>query len=218
MIVIDYIKKNHSQIIKAVVQALQNGKAVVYPTDTTYGLAVDAINIRAIKKLYRIKGRNFNKPVHVVVPSVAYAKKIVKWNVAASALAKKFWPGPLTIVSLLLQRRSAPRQRGEVVLSAKTGFLGIRMPNNQVALDLSKHLKHPITATSANLSGQADCYSAQDVIKQFKNQKFKPDIIINAGKLPKRKPSTVVKISNRQIEILRHGPITSKQIKKVVSD
>ena len=97
MVIIDYKKKYHKQIIAAAVKALKAGKAVAYPTDTSYGLAVDATSVKAIKKLYKIKGRNFNKPVHVVIPSIAYGKKIARWNPVASKLAKKFWPGALTL-------------------------------------------------------------------------------------------------------------------------
>lgn len=226
MIVIDYSLKQHKQIIGACVRALKQGKAVVYPTDTSYGLAVDAANIKAIKKLYKIKGRNFNKPVHVVVPSVAYAKKIVRWNSIASKLAKNFFPGPLTLVCPLTPASSAGQAlpspsrgegkgRGWKILSADTGFLGVRMPNNKIALDLVKHLKHPITATSANKSGRLDCYSATDVIKQFQKSKYIPDIIINAGRLPHCKPSTVVKIENNQMLILRAGPVSASQILKL---
>jgi L-threonylcarbamoyladenylate synthase len=81
------------------------------------------------------------------------------------------------------------------------------MPNNTIALDLAKHLKRPITATSANLSGQPDVYSAASIEKQFEKKKFQPDIIINAGRLPKRKPSTVVKVDDGKITVLRQGPI-----------
>ncbi len=210
MIIIDYKRKKHSQIIRACVGALKKGKAVVFPTDTSYGLAVDAANISAIKKLYKIKGRDFNKPVHIVVPSAGYSKKIVKWNGAAGKLTKKFWPGALTIV---VSSKYQVLSKGVKLLSAGTGFLGVRMPKNKIALDLARILKSPITATSANRSGEPDCYSADDVIRQFNKSKFKPDIIINAGKLPLRKPSTVVKMSNNQVVILRAGPISEKQIR-----
>ena len=71
MVILDYKKTHHQQIINSCVHALRLGKVVAYPTDTSYGLAVDATNIKAIKKLYKIKGRDFKKPVHVVVPSAA---------------------------------------------------------------------------------------------------------------------------------------------------
>jgi L-threonylcarbamoyladenylate synthase len=223
MIILDYEKQHHKKIIDACVLALKRGKSVVYPTDTSYGLAVDAGNVMAIKKLYQIKGRNFNKPVHVVVPSLAYAKRIARWNKAAEKLAKKFWPGQLTLVlpivgaelarpSLISGGQGQPLQKAIHRLSANTGSIGLRMPDNLIAMDLAKHLKLPITATSANVSGRADCYSAAEIIAQFQTQKYKPDIIINAGKLPKRKPSTLVRIFDDVIKVLREGPVSEKQI------
>lgn len=228
MLVIDYKKKYHKNIIRSCVLALKQGKVLAYPTDTCYGLAVDAANIKAIKKLYQVKGRNFNKPVHVVVPSVAHAKKITLWNKSAVKLSKKFWPGPLTlvlpIVGAELARPSSgtggqgqPLHKSIHQLSASTGTIGLRMPNSQIALDLAKNLNQPITATSANVSGQADCYSANEIVRQFKNQSHKPDIIINAGRLPKVKPSTLVRIFDDVVKILRQGPVTEKEILKTVS-
>ena len=213
MVILDYKKKYHKQIIAAAVKALKQGKAVAYPTDTSYGLAVDAGNIKAIKKLYQIKGRNFNKPVHIVVPSMAYAKTIARWNPAANKLVKKFWPGALTIVLPVEARSGVPLHR----LTSNTGSLGLRIPKNKIAHDLAKYLGRPVTATSANLSGQADCYSADDIIGQFQKQKFKPDIIINAGKLPRRKPSTLVRVVGDEIKILRQGPVSEKQITSLLN-
>lgn len=210
MIIIDYKKKYHKTIYKkiigACVQALKKGKVVAYPTDTSYGLAVDATNLSAIKRLYKIKGREFNKPVHIIPPNIGQAKKIVRWDGRANKLVNKFWPGPLTLVLGLRTKGLSFRQ-----LSARSGFLGVRMPKNQIALDLAKYLGRPITTTSANISGQKDAYSGKDVLGQFKKQKLSPDILINAGGLPKRKPSTVVKL-NDSWEILRSGPVTMGQI------
>ncbi len=221
MVIIDYKKQYHKQIIAAAVKALKSGKAVVYPTDTSYGLAVDAGNIKAIKKLYKIKERQSTQPVHIVVPSVAYAKSIVQWNNSALKLVKKFWPGPLTLILCL-----KVKGMGLKMLSAKTGSLGLRMPDNLIAMDLARYLGRPITATSANVSGRADCYSVKEIIGQFsakggsasggKNQKYKPDIIINAGKLPKRKPSTLVRVFDDVVKVLRQGPVTEKEIYKAL--
>jgi L-threonylcarbamoyladenylate synthase len=211
MITIDYKKQYHKKIIEACVLALKQGKVVAYPTDTCYGLGVDAENIKAIKKLYQIKGRDFNKPIHLVVPSVAYAKTITQWNNNAAKLVKNFWPGAITLVLELKVKNEKLK-----VLSANTGTIGVRMPNNKIALDLAKTLGCPVTATSANISGQPDCYSAGEILKQFQKQKFQPDIIINAGKLPKRKPSTLVRVFDDVVKVLREGPISEKQIKKVL--
>ncbi len=219
MIIFKYSKQQHNQIIQASVKALKQGKIIVYPTDTCYGLAVDVSRLQAIKQLYKLKGRNFNKPSSVVVPSLAYAKKIVQWGSEAQKLAKKFWPGAITLVcSLTLPFPSRGEGRGFRILTAKTNFLGLRLPKNRLALDLAKGLKKPITATSANLAGKSECYSVDEIVQQFQHQKIKPDIIIDAGKLPFQKPSTLVKLEHSgQVSIIRQGPITQSQIKKIIN-
>jgi L-threonylcarbamoyladenylate synthase len=212
MIVLKYQKSNHKNIIQACVHALRQGKVVAFPTDTSYGLAVDATNIRAVKKLYRVKGRDFKKPVHVVVADQIVAKKIAHWEKSAEKLSKQFWPGAVTLVLPLTSKASSWK-----ILSAKSGFIGLRMPKNNIALDLANILNRPVTATSANLAGQPDCYSAKEISGQFETEKYRPDIIIDSGKLPKRKPSTVVKIDKGEIEILRQGPVSENKIKKILN-
>ncbi|MEK7161769.1 MAG: L-threonylcarbamoyladenylate synthase [Patescibacteria group bacterium] len=214
MVIIDYTKKRHKKIIYACVAALKQGKVLAYPTDTCYGLAVDVENAPAIKKLYKVKGRSFNKPVSIIPPSLFAVKKIVSWNKTAEKLAKKFLPGAITLV--LSIQYQVLRKKAIQMLSAGTGELGVRMPKNNIALDLAKYLKTPITTTSANTSGKPEFYSAKDLLKQFSKAKFKPDIIINAGQLPKRKPSTIVKIDGNKTEVLREGSISKKQIKFLI--
>jgi L-threonylcarbamoyladenylate synthase len=215
MIIIKYNKKKYKEIVRGLVHALKTGKTVVYPTDTSYGLGADATNANGLRKVYKIKERGFNKPIHLVVPSVAAAKSMAHWTPAASRLAKRFWPGALTIVLPTREKRSYLKKLG-----AGTGTIGLRMPDNQVALDLAAILGAPITATSANpsnlISRGKDSYSARDVIKQFEKQKYRPDIILDAGRLPRRMPSTVVRISDGIVKILRAGPVTKKDIKQTL--
>ena len=213
MVIIDYKKKYHKQIIHSCVEALKKGKVVAYPTDTCYGLAVDAENITAVKKLYKVKGRSFKKPIHIIPPTLSYAKKTVAWNKIAYKLAGKFWPGPLTII---LDLRFKDLRFNN--LSAGTGSLGIRWPKNRIALDLARVLKRPITTTSANFSGGLECYSAAEIIKQFRSKKHKPDVIINSGKLSKKKHSTLIKINQDQsIKVLRSGPVSETKIRKILN-
>lgn len=200
MIILDYDRKKHKEIIHACVLALKDGKTVVYPTDTSYGLACDMANKKAVKQLNQIKGRSFDKRFTLIAPSIGYARKMGEWSTIAIKLSKKFWPGPLTIV---------------VPLKRQSGTIGIRYPKNQIAHDLAYKLGRPISATSANLSGQPDSYSLRDILRHFGRAKHRPDIIINAGSLLKRKPSTLVKIVANKIEILRRGPISEKQINNI---
>ncbi len=196
--------------ISEAIKILKEGGSVVYPTDTAYGLAVDATNAKAVEKLYRLKGRDFKKPVHVIA-SNNWIPQIVKLNVNAKKLIKKFFPGPLTII-LPMTAKGKSWQK----LSAKTKTMGIRQPNNKIALALVKAFGKPITTTSANVSGQPNCYSIAAVKRQFKDKKIKPDYYLKGGKLRAIRPSTIVS-AIKDVKILRQGPITEKQIKNVLS-
>lgn len=187
---------------------LKKGGVVAYPTDTAYGLAVDATNLAAVKKLYKIKGRSFKNPVHVIPPTKAWIEKLVILNPAAKRLIDELMPGPLTIVLALKSEEKSILQ-----LSAGTGTLGIRRPKYKLALDLASLLDKPITTTSANISGHPNCYSVSEVKKQFAAQKLKPDFYLDGGKLKNIKPSTVVSVAGRNVKILRVGPVSEKQIK-----
>lgn len=210
MEIIEYAEKNHAKIVKYVVDALKAGKSVVFPTDTSYGLAVDAANPSAVKQLYRIKGRDFNKPVHVVAPSLRFCNDAFVWDARARLLVKHFWPGAVTLV--VEMKKNSIARKTFTLLSAGSDYLGLRMPDSKISLDLARKLGSPITATSANISGQPDCYSLQDILRNFLDKKIQPDIILSVGKLHKKKPSTIVKLLPDSIEFIRKGPVSQKQI------
>ena len=178
-----------------------------------------------------------------IIGSLALAKKFFKFTPQELALAKKYWPGPL---SLLLQIRSpsypsphpSPLERGRV---REGVWIAVRVPDSKVARRLSSKLQKPIISTSANLSGMGECYGVKDVLKQFgvtgqhiilrpserseRVEKFSaprslsrcisglrsnnnlPDLVLDAGKLKKRKPSTIIRVINGKIEVLRKGPV-----------
>ncbi len=188
MVIVPINKKT----IELAIKILKNGGSVIFPTETAYGLAVDATNKKAIQKVFKIKQRPIEKSLSWIVASVAMAKKYVKFSPPALKLAKKYWPGPLTIV--------LPSRRGR-------GTRALRISSNKIAHALSRYLGRPIVSTSANLSGLPACYSATAAARQFKKQKFQPDIILNAGRLPKRAPSNIIKIEGKKIITLRHGAI-----------
>ena len=201
----------NNQIIQSV-RILKRGGIVVYPTDTAYGLAVDATNAKAVKKLYQLKGRNFKKPIHVIVFR-DYCNTVVYCSKAAKKLIEKFWPGPLTIVLPLKAKGKSWK-----MLSGGTGTIGIRYPAHKTAGRLVEALGKPITTTSANVSGGSDSYSISQVKKQLKKviSRYSTNIyFLDGGKLSKTKPSTVVSLVGR-VKILREGPISKKQIEKAL--
>lgn len=181
------------------------GGIIAYPTDTTYALGVNALDPLAINKLYSLKGRNFNKPLHVVVSDMTMANEFVWVDENARVIADKFLPGPLTLI--LPKRDTVP---DVLVGSIKT--LGIRIPSNLFCLNLAKKLKIPFTTTSANISGGKNSYSVNEIIKQFGLKVNDLDLIIDQGTLPEVLPSTLVDMTKSPPEILREGPISRVEI------
>jgi L-threonylcarbamoyladenylate synthase len=189
------ILKPSQKTIQTAVAVLKKGGIVIYPTETAYAIGADSTNRRAENKIYKIKGREKRKRLSVIVSDIEMAKKYVKLSPHAMLLAKKFMPGPLTLV--------CPRKKSKQTLAW-------RISSNPIARRLSAKLGKPITATSANLSGKRPIYDPR-ALEIFKG---KVDIIIDAGNLPKRKVSTIFDVQRKKI--LRRGPITKAQILKIL--
>lgn len=189
---------------------ISDGGVVLLPTDTVYGLASDAKNIKAIEKIFIIKGRAKEKALPVFISSfemltdVAYIK-----DKRALDLLKKFWPGALT--AILYARGWMP-----VELRAGELTIGVRMPDYNLVLNIIKQFKGPITGTSANLSSKPASGKIEEVISQFKHMPFKPDLVLDAGDLPESEPSTVVDCTVWPPKVLREGGLSEEDIKKVL--
>lgn len=194
--------KPEKELIKLAVGILKNDGVIIYPTDTLYGLGANVLSKNAIKKVYKIKGRDFRKPLSVAFHSLAQAQKYVKFGKLALRLARKFLPGPLTII--LPMKYKFPKE----LTGSKN--VGIRIPNNKIVLNLIKEFGHPITATSANISGNKDPVTADDTIVQIGD---KVDLILDGGKCKLKRPSTIVEIPNNRIRIIREGAIKKSQLK-----
>ena len=195
--------KPEKELIKLAADALKNDGIVVYPTDTLYGLASSALSRKGIMKVYKAKGREFKKPLSIAFHSLIQAKKYVKFNKTALKLAKKFLPGPLTIV--LPMKHIFPKK-----LTFGSKKLGVRIPDNKIALGLIKECEFPITATSANISGNKDPVSAEDAMNQIGD---KVDMILDGGRCKLKKSSTVIEVLESKIKMLREGAIKKHQLK-----
>lgn len=198
------------KILKLAVKVLKKGGLVVCPTDTAYLLAADATNPDAIKSIFAIKGRKTNKPMHVVVKNVGMGNKYVEFNSVAQKLARRFLPGPLTLV--LRERGTLPN-----ILTAGGKKLGIRIPSLELNIMLAEKLGKPYTATSANKSGGPDSYNIDSVLSQLLTKEMGLiDLILDGGQLEGRKPSTLVDCTVKPPKILRPGPITKEFIEKTL--
>jgi L-threonylcarbamoyladenylate synthase len=192
-------------VINMAVSALNQQKIIVYPTDTTYAIAVSAIDPVAIHKLFHLKGRAMDKPLHVVVDSLQTAEKFVVLNRDAEILSQKFLPGPLTLV--LPRRNTIPD-----ILVGGRKTLGIRIPDNRVCQILAQRLGIPFTTTSANISGGENPYTVEQVMEQFKSQIEQIDLILDQGALSKQPPSTLVDLTVSPPHILRAGSISKSEL------
>lgn len=199
------INSKDEKAVEEAAEVLKKGGVIIYPTETLYGMGANATDSNSVKKIFEIKGRGFNKPVSIAVGSTAQAKKIAEWNEHAEKLAKKFLPGPLTLI-LKLKKKNP----GE--LTAGSDKIGIRIPDNPFALSLLKKIKFPITATSANKSGGREPTNAKMAIEQI--GKF-VDLVIDAGSCKYKKPSTVIDLTNKP-KILRIGAISKIEIEKIL--
>ena len=193
------------QILSNAIKALSEGKLIVYPTDTLYALGANIFNEDAVRKVYSIKKRKFNDPLPVAVVNVDEMEKIALVNENARILAKNFLPGKLT---LILKKRPNVSD----VVTAGLDNIAIRIPDNQIALELLSRFG-PITATSANIHGKQTPGTIKNVMKQFKKTDI--SVFIDDGVL-EGKASTIVDASSTHLNILREGDITKKQILEVI--
>jgi len=193
---------NTNKQLNNIAKLLQGGSVITCPSETSYGLTVDATNYQAIKKIYKIKGRQQGKPFLIVVSSLAMAQKYVEFNNLARKLAKKYWPGPLTLV---LPATKLGLQLKGVVSQGKT--IAVRLTSDKLLQSLCKKIQKPLISTSANISGQADIYSAKRIVETYQGRKSRPDLVVDGGRLKKVKPSTVAVVRGGEVEMLRLGPI-----------
>lgn len=184
--------------LEKIVQTLYEGGLVVFPTDTVYGLLVDATNERAVKKLIQFKDRVPGKAISVFVSDFDMMKNSVEIG-NNETFIQELLPGPYTIV--LPAKHTTSK-----LLESEKGTLGIRIPQYEYITKLVKAFKKPVTATSANLSGDSPHYSISSLLKSLSKQKQQLiDLIIDGGELPRNKPSTVIDLTMPEVTILRHG-------------
>lgn len=191
--------------IKKAAKTILNGGLVIYPTETVYGLGCLPSDPDATRRICEVKQRA-TKPLPLICSEIQTARKVVNFNAAAEILAKKFWPGPLTLVLPSKVSYSIWVTHGK-----KT--LGIRVPDHKIARELAKLSGGVIVSTSANISGEDPPKSVNDADQQIGK---KVDLILDGGRLLGQIPSTILDLSGEELWILRSGPISGNEILKVL--
>lgn len=182
------------------VARLRAGEPVAFPTESSYGLAVDARSEPALERLFALKGREPGKPPPVLVEPGMLVQLVERVPERARALMARFWPGPLTLVLPARQEVPAP-----LVLD---GGIGVRRSPHPVAQALVRAFGAPLTATSANLSGRPAALTGDEVRAQL------PSVhVLDGGRAPGHPPSTVVRVADDgRLTVLRAGAIDPKEL------
>lgn len=209
-------KQNAKKAISQTINVLKNGGLVVFPSDTVYGLLADATNEEAVKKLTKFKQRPAGKPISVFVPNVRTIELLCNVNKPKLNILYNILPGPFTIV--LDYKKGKKSNNISSLLLSENKTLGVRYPDFELIQLLVSKFKKPITATSANLSGEKPVYSIESLFKQISiKKKDLLDLVVDAGKLPYNKPSTVIDLTSDRIRQLRKGDLIFSDSQSYIS-
>ena len=195
----------HQKLIREIIN---DGGVIAFPTDTYYGLGANPFNKNAIRRIFEIKSRQYNKPLLLLISSQDQLSELAQ-NISreANQLISRFWPAPLTLVFNAVS--TLPD-----ILTAKTGKVGVRLPGNEWTRRLIETAGSPLTATSANKENGKNPKTAQEVLNTFGK---KIDLIIDPGPAPGGQVSTLLDTTVSPPKFIRHGVITKKEIASCIA-
>jgi L-threonylcarbamoyladenylate synthase len=199
----------NEETLNKIADSIKDGKVIIFPTETVYGIGVNGFDEEAIKKIYEIKQRPYNKPISLLVNSFSMIEDVAEsLSDIERVIIDKFFPGPLTLV--VKKNKNIPD-----VLTSGTDYVGVRMPKNKTALRIINAVKVPMATTSTNISGmEADI----DFEKAYSDFKDKVDYFIDGGVSKLGIASTVIQVIDDKIKVLREGIISKEEIEQVIKE
>jgi protein-tyrosine phosphatase len=202
-------------VVHRAVQALAEGQLIALPTETVYGLAASACRPDAVQRILQVKGRPTGQPMALAIKSAEEAPDFVpNLSPLARRLARRCWPGPVTLVVDDNHRdglmHQLPREVRNVV--APNGTVGMRVPANNMAQDVLRMLCGPIVLTSANRSGGTDAVTAQEVVNYLGGDVA---LVLDDGPCRYGQPSSVVRVKENKFEVLREGVVGTATLKRL---
>jgi tRNA threonylcarbamoyl adenosine modification protein (Sua5/YciO/YrdC/YwlC family) len=217
-IVIDIRKAEDARdVVHRAVQALAEGQLVAFPTETVYGIGASACRADAVERLVALKGNRGGAPFTLAIKSAEEAADFVPDMVPlARRLARRCWPGPVTLVVDNRHEAGLTKQLPERVrkIVCPNGTLGLRVPANGMVLDVLRMLAGPIALTSANRSGEPDSLTAQDVTHALGNDVA---LVLDDGPCRYGQPSSVIRVRDGKIELLREGVVAEATLRRLAS-
>lgn len=206
MQVFDWTNKINEDELKIVTKALDEDKLIVFPTETVYGIAGNALNVEVIDKLFQAKKRDYSKPFSLMLSDINKIKDIAYVSADEEKIINKFMPGPIT---LILKKKDCISN----LVTANSDTVGVRIPNHEIALSILKSVDYPLATSSANISGSVNNSNIEDIINDLENY---VDIFIKGNISSNLLASTVVEIKNNEVNILRSGIISEYDIEEVI--
>jgi L-threonylcarbamoyladenylate synthase len=198
-----------AEVLGRAARLIKRGEVLVCPTDTGYAFTANALDRRAVARVFQLKGRSYANPIHVAVSSIDEAEKYSHVTRPARYLAEHYLPGALTLV--LKKREIVPS-----MLVAGLDTIGIRVPDNPVILRLAEITVLPLTTTSANISGRPPTYSIEEVTAQLGENIGGVALLLDQGPLRVRELSTIVDLTVSPPQLIRQGRISWLELREVL--
>jgi L-threonylcarbamoyladenylate synthase len=205
-----YSEAPDTKVLEHAARLINKGEVVVCPTDTGYAFSANALNTRAIVKVFGLKGRSFNNPIHMAVSSIIEAEKYAQVSDIARQLAKRFLPGALTLV--LPKKETIPS-----MLVAGMNTIGIRIPNERIMLQLLAKVGKPLTTTSANISGRPTPYAVDEIINNMGDNIKGVAMILDRGQISSRELSTIVDLTANPPQLIRQGIVSWLEVREIIN-
>ncbi len=203
------LEKDYSNVLTYAVRILKAGGVVVYPTDTAYGLGANALDRHAVQRVCKIKGRSHTKPIPILARNMTWVRELADIQPAKEATLEKVWPGKVTVI--LRSKSIIPD-----IITAGTNTVSIRIPDHPLTDRLLGMFGYPLTASSANCSGQEPSRDIHAIMTAFSYASLQPDLIIDAGTLRPAEPSLMLDLTGDRPTIVRIGAAKPHQLLKVL--
>jgi len=203
------LKRTFSDAVWEAITVLKRGGVVVYPTDTVYSLGANACDWYAAEQVFKIKKRPFSRPLPIIARNVKWVAELAFVPPKLEEVLSGIWPGPTTVI--LAKKEIVPS-----IVTAKRKSVGIRIPDCALTDKLLGGFGYPLTATSANISGEEATGDIGRIVEMFRGEIWKPDLILDAGILPPSEPLTVLDLTTIRPKVVRVGPTKPEQLMKLL--
>lgn len=201
-----FLRAQKAGALNHALDILRHQGVVAFPTDTVYGLAALAFDAQGVDRLYTVKGRDHRKAIAILIANQGSLNRVAARILpGTNKLARAFWPGPLTVI--------LPRHPDVPDSVSRDATIAVRVPDHPIALALLERAG-PLAVTSANLSGADSAVTAEEVMAQLDGR---IDIVLDGGRSPGGKPSTVLDCTGKRPTILREGPISLEAIEQALA-